>query len=141
VTHYALRSLVDRLLLPVRMASHAQSGDAPPDPSSRAALIESAAYVNAALTAFDVRGQLGLALDDGIRVVYGVYDLRTMRVQSLPGLPSEGTVGDFLAEAPRDQSALRALAGKVGGLLEPALGAQSISDVFLPENWRDLAGG
>jgi carbonic anhydrase len=140
VTHYALRSLVDRLLLPVRMASHAQSGDAPPDPSSRAALIESAAYVNAALTAYDLRGQLGLSIDDGIRVTYGVYDLRTMRVQSFPGVPAPQDSADFLSEAPRDPAALAALAGNVAGLLEPALGAQSMSDVVLPENWRDLAG-
>jgi carbonic anhydrase len=139
VAHYALRSLVDRLLLPVRMASHAQSGDAPPDLSSRAALIESAAYVNAALTAYDLRGQLGLVPDDGIRVMYGIYDLRNMRVQSLPWLQTDGDPADFLSEAPRDQTALRALAGMVGGVLRPLEGLQSMSDLMLPTNWRELA--
>jgi hypothetical protein len=123
------------------MASHAQSGDAAPDLSSRAALIESAAYVNAALTAFDLRGQLGLTADSDIHVMYGVYDLRTMRVQSLPCQPAEGSAADFLAEAPRNPAALSALAASVGGLLQPALGAQTLSDVTLPPNWRDEQGG
>lgn len=136
IANYPLRSLVDRLLLSVRMASRAQSaGETPVDHSGRATLIESASYVNAALTAFELRQQLGLVNDDRVRMMYGVYDLRTTRVRSLPSLPAGSDVEDFLAEAPHDSASLLNLASRIGDVYKDVRGLRSISDLSFV-NWN-----
>lgn len=88
LTH-ALRSLVDRVLIAVRGASRAVAricgSDAKALPGYRGALIETAVYLNAALTAFDVRREVELFQGDSrAGVVYGVFDIVDQRVRSCP---------------------------------------------------------
>ena len=54
------------------------------EPGYRAALIETAVYLNAALTAFDVRKEIDAIDGHSVRVVYGVFDLVDQRVHALP---------------------------------------------------------
>jgi carbonic anhydrase len=86
---YALRTLVDRVLIAVRGAAKAIArvcgGDAKNQPGYRTALIETAVYLNAALTAFDVRREVEMFQSDSrIKVVYGVFDLADQRLRSQP---------------------------------------------------------
>lgn len=130
ISNYALRSLVDRLLLSVRMASRGQAaGESTLDHSNRATLIESASYINAALTAFELRQQLGLVNDDRVRTMFGVYDLRTTRVQSLPNLKGTGDEESFLAEAPHDSTTLLNLSATIGDVFKDVQGLKSLSDL------------
>ena len=86
---HALRSLVDRIQVAVRGAATAlervQGAAAARHPSYRAALVETAVYLNAAITAYDVRRELDRAENTGTRVVYGVFDLVEQRVRARPG--------------------------------------------------------
>ena len=52
------------------------------DANYRATLIEVAVFLNAALTAFDVRHNLALDPSRGIGVVHGVLDIAAQRVRS-----------------------------------------------------------
>lgn len=83
---FALRSLIDRVMIAVRGAAKAMERVCGPDVSNdqgyRAALIEVAVFLNAALTAFDVRHTLDLDPKRGIEVVHGVFDVGTQRVRS-----------------------------------------------------------
>jgi carbonic anhydrase len=86
---HALRSLVDRVQIAVRGAAHAleRVGGArvAAKPGFRAALWEVAVYLNAALTAFDVRREIPARRGARrARVVYGVFDLVAQRVGALP---------------------------------------------------------
>jgi len=54
----------------------------------RAALLDVAVYLNAAVTAYDVRREMTGAVGDRTRVVFGVFDLISQRVQALPANPS-----------------------------------------------------
>lgn len=89
LTH-SLRSLVDRIMIAVRGSAKALERAGGPtvvhSPGYRAALLEISIYLNAALTAFDLRRELqSLGDDHGIEVVYGVFDIITQRVRSRPG--------------------------------------------------------
>jgi carbonic anhydrase len=91
LTH-GLRSLIDRIMIAVRGAAKALErapGRHPePGPEYREALIEVAVFLNAALTAFDLRRELETVGDGSIEVVYGVFDITTQRVRCRPqGLP------------------------------------------------------
>ena len=86
---HALRSLVDRVLIAVRGAAKAVTrvcgSEAKRHPGYRDALIETAVYINAALTAFDVRREVDLiAGSSRVGVVYGVFDLVDLWVRSRP---------------------------------------------------------
>jgi carbonic anhydrase len=85
---HALRSLVDRIQIAVRGAAKALEracGSAvKQDPGYRGALIETAVYLNAALTAFDVRKEFAVTRQSSVRVVYGVFDLADQKVHALP---------------------------------------------------------
>jgi carbonic anhydrase len=125
---HALRSLVDRIQIAVRGAAKALErayGTAVRhDRGYRAALVETAVYLNAALTAFDVRREIEPMGVDSVRVVYGVFDLAVQRVHDLPHDPhgvesptfgdvpssTEGflSLGDRLAEAVRARGLLHA---------------------------------
>ena len=85
---HALRSLVDRIMISVRVAAKALERVCRPGikrhDQYRTALVEAAVYLNSAITAFDLRRQLeatGLAT---ARVVFGVYDLDTLVVRGVP---------------------------------------------------------
>jgi carbonic anhydrase len=83
---FPLRSLVDRIMVAVRGAAKAMERVCGPncshDQNYRATLIEVAVFLNAALTAFDVRHTLALDPSRGIEVVHGVFDIATQRVRS-----------------------------------------------------------
>jgi carbonic anhydrase len=85
---HALRSLVDRIHTAVRGAANAleRVGGAmvARTPEYRAALIETAVYLNAAITAFDVQRELMIPPASDTRVVYGVFDLVAQHVQAQP---------------------------------------------------------
>jgi carbonic anhydrase len=115
-SNHALRSLINRVMIAVRSAAkglQTAAGPAVADhPNYRRALIELAVYVNAAVTAFDLRRELAnLRLND-MRVVYGVYDLESMRVHAEPDNCEYGAVHVARAfdDAPHEADQLNDLA-------------------------------
>jgi carbonic anhydrase len=100
LTH-SLRSIIDRVMIAVRGAAKALNrslGESRVDAAVyRAALIDLAVFLNAALTSFDVRRELRLVEGgSSIEVAYGVFDIQTQRVLSRPG----GVSATPLAAAP-----------------------------------------
>ncbi len=89
---YALRSLVDQIQIAVRGSAQAlkEAGgaDIANDPEYRSLLVSTAVYVNAAVSALELRRELRLR---GSRqpVVFGVYQFETLMVESLPGKSEE----------------------------------------------------
>jgi carbonic anhydrase len=85
---HALRILVDRIQTAVRGAANAleQVGGASVahSPEYREALIETAVYLNAAVTAYDVQREIRIPTASETRVVYSVFDLVDQRARSLP---------------------------------------------------------
>ena len=85
---HSLRSLVDRLQSAVRGAAKAIDRvcgfEAKKHPDYRQSLVEATVYLNAALTAFDVRREIAGLNTSSMRVVYGVYNLDDQRVHALP---------------------------------------------------------
>ena len=104
---HALRSLVDRIQIAVRGAAQAlkrvEGASVADRPGYRAALLEVAVYLNAALTAFDVRREVRAPGQGRSRVVYGVFDLVIQRVRALPhgGAPDESPFGE-VPEGPEE---------------------------------------
>ena len=98
---HALRSLVDRVQIAVRGAAHAWSvlrRSVAKNPGYRAALVEMAVYLNAAITAFDVSRELQAPKAERSQVVYGVFDLVSQRVRALPAMSA--TAGPAFGEVP-----------------------------------------
>ena len=92
---HALRSLVDRIQVAVRGAAAALDRLAGPAAQRhaeyKAALVEAAVYLNAAITAYDVRREVDRLAAPSPRVVYGVFDLVQQRVRARPaGAQAEG---------------------------------------------------
>jgi carbonic anhydrase len=91
---HALRSLVDRIQVAVRGAATALERVAGAaiarHPCYREALVEAAVYLNAAITAYDVRREVDRLAGNATRVVYGVFDLVQQRVCAWPA----GAEGD-----------------------------------------------
>jgi len=85
---HSLRSLVDRIQIAVRGAAKALArvtdGDSPRRSGYRAALLETAVYLNAAVTSFDLRREIAALGGDPLHVVYGVYDMTSQRIHNLP---------------------------------------------------------
>ncbi len=110
---HALRSLVDRIMIAVRGAANALhqvcGRNVTVHPNYKDALKEVAVYLNAAITALDLRREVTAFGTDAMRVVYGVYDLATLFVTPLPD--SAPTEPGF-APAPH-QSELPALAQRL----------------------------
>jgi carbonic anhydrase len=128
---HALRSLVDRIQISVRGASKAlhevHGGGVSSRPGYRRALRDLAVYLNAATTAFDLRRELKSLGDNGVEVVFAVYDLATVTVRAHPG-KSARTAGDStstFANAPASAEEFWALALKwaKSGEIEEALAA------------------
>lgn len=88
VCTHSLRSLVDRIQIAVRGASRAirqVAGNAAAEsPGYSGALAEVAVYLNAALTAYDLRREVEGVGNTNLPVVYSVCDLGDLRVRSLP---------------------------------------------------------
>ena len=85
---HALRSLVDRIQIVVRGAARALARVHGPavkqQPGYRDALVETAVYLNAALTAFDVQNEIKAIPGHNVQTVYAVFDLVDQRVHALP---------------------------------------------------------
>jgi len=116
---HGLRSIIDRVLVAVRIADKAllrrRGPSAPAEPGYRAALWEMSVYLNAARTAQDLARELGLDRTDGrIRVVFGVYDLVSLRVGATPGDESA------FAPAPRDAGQFTALGDRLADRMQTA---------------------
>jgi carbonic anhydrase len=110
---FPLRSLVDGILVSVRAASlameRAHGRDVASRPGYRAALIETAVVLNAALTAFSLDRELAAPR---CRVVFGRYDLGTGRL-CLPSASVGGQGEGTLVAPPRGDEGFRLLASRV----------------------------
>lgn len=116
---HALRSLVDRIQIAVRGAAKAlrlaAGSDVSRRPGYRAALVELAVYLNAAVTAYDLRREISGLGNSNLRVVYGVCDLGDLRVRALPAAP--GIAPTTFSDAPAQAEDFVALAGQLAGRL------------------------
>ncbi len=85
---HAVRSLIDRIMLSVRGAARAWERhlgtQVNKHPQYRDWLIETAVYMNAAVTAYDLQREVNAVTGGGLPVSYGVYDMARTRVTALP---------------------------------------------------------
>ncbi len=100
-----LRAIVDRIFVPVRKAATALENLWGPEgtslPHYREALIETAVFVNAAQAAYNLRTEMKALGRSDLQVVYGVFDLRTHRIWSIPVVADRPHDPDvYLVEAP-----------------------------------------
>lgn len=102
---YALRSLVDRLQIAVRGAANAlqalTDANIVQHANYRAALIETAVYLNAAITAFDLRRELRVLEKAPCQVMFGAFDLDSQLVRGLPNLPEVAEKSPLMLPAPQ----------------------------------------
>lgn len=117
---YALRSLVDRLLIAVRGAANAikqqSGGTASRHPQYRAALIETAVYLNAAITAYDLRRELKALDNSELEVLFGIYNLDSQQVCGCPsGSHPAGSLPPLVLSAPREAETFVELANSIAG--------------------------
>jgi carbonic anhydrase len=113
---HPLRSLVNRVMIAVRGAAKGLQTTAGASvvshPGYRQALIELAVYINAAVTAFDLRRELANLQLPAMRVVYGVFDLESLRVHAEPDDCEYGAahVHRVFGEAPHEADQFNDLA-------------------------------
>lgn len=85
---HALRSLLDRITIAVRGAAKvllvASGPDVVAHRNYRVAPIELGVYLNAAVTAYDLRRELQSLDNADLRVMFAVYDLETLRIHAGP---------------------------------------------------------
>lgn len=85
---FPLRSLVDQIQIAVRGAAHALETHLGSPMSNksmfRSVLVAVTSYVNAAVSAFELQRELELYDENGPRVVFGVYEFESLRVQGSP---------------------------------------------------------
>lgn len=112
---HALRSLVDRILLTVRGADRALKrivgNDVSSHPNYRQLLIDTAIYMNAAVTAHDLQREVRSICDE-MNVVYSVYDVAHARITALPFDATEVTPLSF-APAPLHTEDFHSVASEV----------------------------
>jgi len=115
-TDYALRAIVDAILVAVRSAALALEGvhgdRVVDEPGYRAALIEVSVVLNAALGAFALRQEFA---GRNLQVVFGSYDLATRQVRLPLNPPGRGRREAGLSAAPTDEKMFRELALKLAG--------------------------
>jgi len=117
-TSPALRSIVERLLVPVRKAAQAlervAGAGVERQAGYREALREAVEMINAMHSAYGMRQQLELAGKRSIVVHYGVFDLEYHRIRTAPPEHPGGTVVEVvLAEAPATLKEFEALSFRV----------------------------
>jgi carbonic anhydrase len=121
---HALRSLVDRIMIAARGAATAlarRHGETiKRHPEYRALLIDATAYLNAAITAFDLKREVAAFHDSQIEVFYGVCDIGTMLVRACP---LEGRIEPELKSAPQNADDLVALTDELVEVLDKRLAA------------------
>jgi carbonic anhydrase len=112
---HALRSLVDRIMLTVRGADRALKriigDDVSSHPNYRQLLIDTAIYMNAAVTAHDLQREVRSICED-MNVVYSVYDVAHAQITALPYAPDESKPLAF-APAPLNAEDFHAVANEV----------------------------
>lgn len=119
---HSLRSLLDRIQLAARGAAKALRSLTSPETFSakvyRDMLIEAAVYLNAAVTAHDLHREIRSLGNSKLKIVYGVYDLASLRVRCLPGdeAVAAGISGAF-ADAPESANDLVQLGQRLAELL------------------------
>jgi carbonic anhydrase len=91
---YALRSLVDRMQISVRGAAkalrEAHGATVSGRSGYRIALRNLAVYLNAAMTAFELRRELRMDGENQLEVVFAVFDLASVTVRAHPtGMPGD----------------------------------------------------
>jgi carbonic anhydrase len=101
---HAMRSIINRIFVPVRKSATALESiwgpDATKAPGYRDALLDTAIFVNAIQNAYNLRQELAQAGLAQIQVVYGVFDLVTHRVWALPHRDNVALPDVCLATAP-----------------------------------------
>jgi carbonic anhydrase len=119
---HPLRSLIDRIMIAARGAATGLAGrhgdSIKRHPGYRALLIEAAAYLNAAITAFDLKREVAAFHDGQIDVFYGVCDIGTMLVQACP---RDGQSEPELKLAPQNAEDLVALTNELVDVLDKRL--------------------
>jgi carbonic anhydrase len=119
---YPLRSIVDRVFVPVRKAAKALEGVLGPGaasrPGYREALLETAVFLNTAQGAYNLRREVENLDKLDVQVVYGVFDLVRHRVKLMPGPidPAENR----LADAPVTLEEFEQLARRMAEAVAPA---------------------
>ncbi len=113
---YPLRSLLDQIQISVRGAARAIERQEGPgirkSPDFRTLLVTASVYVNAAVTAHELRRELHLQ-GSGPEVVFGVYDLETLHVQGYPTVGGDHTSQPRMRPAPKDAHGLTTYADEV----------------------------
>jgi carbonic anhydrase len=112
---HSLRSLIDRIQIAVRGAAKALGrcgSRIESQPEYRAELVETAIYLNAALTASDVRREIEITGSKPVHVVYGVFDLNDQKVHALPHHGKEAGEPEF-GEVPRSSEDFSALGDRI----------------------------
>jgi carbonic anhydrase len=113
---HALRSLVDRIQIAVRGAAKALKRVHGPSvtghPGYRDALVETAVYLNAALTAFDVQKEIAAIGGHMVQTVYGVFDLVDQRVHALPNRKDRAAEATF-GQVPASTEGFTALGERI----------------------------
>ena len=108
----SLRSVVNHGLIAVRLAAVAMEEvwgpDVAKDPGYRDALLELSVYLNAALSAYNLKSELRPEAQFGVGVVFGVFDISSCRVIG-PDLDPATDDTSKLAPAPTDAGELAAL--------------------------------
>jgi carbonic anhydrase len=128
--NHPLRSIVNSLYPAVRSAAdvlmRGWGRDVEAHPGYRSALIETAIVLNAALTASMLVQEMGPAELGGIKVVYGVYDLVSRRVQTPSRVLPSATMPASLVEPPVDAAGFDRLGEQIvqSTLIESLLAAK-----------------
>jgi carbonic anhydrase len=114
----SLRSVVNHVMFAVRGAALSLADVWGPavsaDPGYRDALVEVSVYLNAGITAYQLREEVRPEEEFGTRAVYGVFDLGTCRVIG-PDLNPTTDDTSKLAAAPAHPDELVALGRQIAG--------------------------
>jgi len=115
---FALRSIVDRIMAPVRKGADALETIWGPaarqEPGYREALVETSVFINVVQAAYNLRLELLREGNRGVKVVYGVFDLVTHRVKTAPAAQPNATMREvILADAPASLQEFEEMAVRV----------------------------
>jgi len=114
---HSLRSLVNRLMVAVRGAAKTFERicghEITHHPNYRHALIDLSVFINAAVTAADLRRETQTLCAGSIRVVFGVCNLGNLIVRSIPGPITDEFLSSMFCAAPESTEQLSDLSGRL----------------------------
>lgn len=121
---HSLQSIL-RLLFPVVREAHQAidqvwGANAESLPGHRAALIETTVFLNAAMSAFELQQTIDQHEHGPVQALYGVYNLRTGCVRSLPDREATEPAPNFAAP-PRSQEAFGDLARSIASAMREVI--------------------